>query len=456
MIKTLRKPTNLKEIISLSLPCMGEQFLIVLMNLLSTAIVGHLGSVQLTASSMVGTMLNWLQFVFTGLSVGATVVIARIYGAGDREGVRNCFYHCVSIAAALGFTLMFFLVTCSNFLTNLFYGGAAPELMQNIRLYFSYAMYSVPFISIFTVTNASVRGVGDNKMPLISSTFLNVLYVILAYLFIYGIPSLSIPAMGLKGAGIALISARFISCIFSFLYIYITKSPVIYTGSNEKSKFKGFSLTLTKRIFNIGLPSCAEQFIFQAGFVIMQSLLIPYGTTLQSGYSIASNINGLVCTVSNGISTALTTLISQYLARRDFSGTKEILHTTKFLTAAFFIPYIIIMFGVSQLLTGVYTNEPEVISSAKLFSGCLSLMQLPLIYSTILGAILRGAGDAKYIAVTATVAMWLGRILVMYIFVRLNINGYAALVAAMAADFVTRAVMYHLRTNKEDWLYLKV
>ena len=439
------------ELLRAAAPCIGEQLLVLMVNIISMAIIGHVGKNELTAVSMVNQLVNWLQFLFVGLSTGTTVVIARLWGVKDKNGVRHAFVESINLGLIIGVVLTSLTVIFSTFLVNLFFGGAEPEVLENLHIYFSYSMYGLPFMAILTITNASVRGTGDNRTPLISTLVLNASNIILSYSLIYGIPFLHIPSFGIHGAGIGITSARVISCVFVLLYVKLRKMPIL-----PRKYYFRFNKETISRVVNVGFPSSVEQLIFQGGFVILQSLLSPFGAAFQGGYQISGTVNGLAWAPANGVAVALTTLISQYISRKDYEGAKQLASCAKVLMLATGAVICVVMLTAAGPMSMMFSNEADVLSSAKIFIRVFGCLVLPLNYSIALAGVLRGAGDAKSSGVTCTFGMWLGRILMVWGLGKLTGNGYLAVGVGVAADFITRAFMYHFRVRKGNWLYIKV
>jgi Na+-driven multidrug efflux pump len=74
-----------REIFSLALPALGALAAEPLYLLADTAIVGHLGTPQLAALALAGTLLDALATFCNFLTYGVTAQVARRHGAGERE-----------------------------------------------------------------------------------------------------------------------------------------------------------------------------------------------------------------------------------------------------------------------------------------------------------------------------------------------------------------------------------
>lgn len=444
-------PSRVGPLTKIAMPCFVEQLLLVVVNVLSTMIVGQLGKAELSASSMSNQLVNWLQCAYVGLGSGATVVIGRMWGKGDREGAARGFMQSLKLTVLVSITVLILTVVFENAIVSLFFGGAEQAVIDNIHTYFFYCMIGMPATAIANVIGASLRGVGDNKTPLYTTAVLNVVNLVLSFLLIFGVPALGIPRMGIAGAGIAISSARVVSAVFIIVYIFIKKKPIL-PGRYEL----GFHGETVRRVTRVGIPSAVEQIVFQGGFVILQSLLIGFGTVFQAGYQIGANLNNIICAPSMAMGVACTALISQTLGKRDWEGAKEYVKAANFIIYTVFIGISILMFLAAPMFSRMYSSDPEVIAEGTFFARMFALMALPIGVMQSMAGVLRGAGDAKYIAVTNVVGLWLMRVCLVWLLSIWTGNGHLAVVIGCGSDFLWRAISYALRVRKGNWLHIRV
>ncbi len=444
-------PPRVGALTKIAMPCFVEQLLLVVVNVLSTMIVGQLGKAELSASSMSNQLVNWLQCAYVGLGAGATVVIGRMWGTGDKEGAARGFMQSLKLTIAVSLGVLLLTVVFEGAIVSLFFGGAEQAVLDNIHTYFFFCMIGMPATAVANVIGASLRGVGDNKTPLYTTAVLNVVNLILSFLLIFGVPSLGIPKMGIAGAGIAISSARVVSAVFIVIYVIVKKKPIL----PKRYEF-GFHKETIKRVTNVGVPSAVEQIVFQGGFVILQTLLIGFGTEFQAGYQIGANLNNIICAPSAAMGVACTALISQTLGKRDWEGAKAYVKAANFIIYTVFTGISVLMFFCAPLFASMYSTDPAVIGEGTFFARMFALMALPIGLMQAMSGILRGAGDAKYIAVTNVIGLWGMRVFGVWLISVLTGNGYLAVVLGCGSDFLWRAISYALRVRRGNWLHIRV
>ena len=240
-------PSRVGPLTKIAMPCFVEQLLLVVVNVLSTMIVGQLGKAELSASSMSNQLVNWLQCAYVGLGSGATVVIGRMWGKGDREGAARGFMQSLKLTVLVSITVLILTVVFENAIVSLFFGGAEQAVIDNIHTYFFYCMIGMPATAIANVIGASLRGVGDNKTPLYTTAVLNVVNLVLSFLLIFGVPALGIPRMGIAGAAIATVAGQIVAAF------------VVMKRGFRRSPAKRLYPKLAGEIFRLGLPNILMQ-----------------------------------------------------------------------------------------------------------------------------------------------------------------------------------------------------
>ena len=446
----MKIPVRTVKLIKIAIPCFVEQLLASIVGIISAMIVGHLGKVELTAANMTNNVVNWLQCVYTGLAVGSTIVIGRMWGSNDREGVKQTFTHSLILNTALGILIMLVLIVFQEQVMELFFGGADAEVKEKMRIYFRLCMIGMPATAVSNIICACLRGVGDNKTAAYNTTLVNIFNLCLAYPLIYGIPALGVPAYGIMGAGIAILAARYLTMLVIIIYVIAVHKPVIpdkFSLRIDKSVFK--------RVVHVGIPSATEQFIFNGGFVILQTVLINFGTVFQAGYQIGSNLNSLMCVPSNAMGVAITALTSQALGRKDRKEALENVKAARFLYVVIFSVMGVVMFLLSEPIVRLYTSDEEVIREGIFFIRIFTFESLAVGYFQSMVGVLRGAGDIKYILVSSTVALWVCRVGGTWLLSK-YIDPHIALVVGLSADFYLRAILYHIRVQKKKWLEIVV
>ncbi len=446
----LKPPKRTGILIQAVLPIFLQHLLAILVGVISTMIVGRLGKDELTASSMSNTVISWLQCVYTGVSTGSTIVIARLWGARDKESVRNIFLQSVYANLILSVGIAMVAKIWQEPILSLLFGGATESVMANMRIYFPLVMASMPAMAISGIIGACMRGIGDNKGILYISVLMNILNVLLSYLLIWGLEPLGVPAMGILGAGVATLLARYLSLGVYIVYLVFFGKEILPNSFRVRDT-KG----LFGKVMKIGVPSGIEHFLWQSGFVILQSMLLGFGTAFQAGYQIGSNVNGLLTVPSTSMEIALAAIVGQLLGREDIKGAKETVRAARYLYVVLFGIIVTTALIVAKPIAGLYTTEAETLPEAIFFIRAFAVFAIGIGYSGNMIGFLRGAGETKYLLISNATGLWVGRIFLTWLFLRW-FDPHIALVIGLSADFFGRAISNHIRVQQGKWLTKKL
>ena len=131
-----------------------DQFFILFINVLATAMVSSIGEAAIAAVSMVGIINGMVSLMFTSLASGGGIVVARAKGRADHEDIRHAIGEvtglCCMVAIAFGTLLYIF----AEPLVRTIYPDVEPMLITYAVQYMhlmaiSFIPYSI-FAAIFT------------------------------------------------------------------------------------------------------------------------------------------------------------------------------------------------------------------------------------------------------------------------------------------------------------------
>ena len=100
----LRSPYD-REIFTLALPALGALAAEPLYLLVDTAMVGHLGTEELAALAIAGTLIVGAFTLFNFLTYGTTAQVARMHGAGEEVAAGRIAAQALWLSTAIGLGL---------------------------------------------------------------------------------------------------------------------------------------------------------------------------------------------------------------------------------------------------------------------------------------------------------------------------------------------------------------
>lgn len=437
-----------RQVMRLAWPVVAEQLMQTLTQMIDMIMVGQLGASAVAAVGLANQPLNIAQGVFMGLGVGATALVARFIGAGDRRSAEDVAAQSVTIAAILSTIMAIVAFWLADGIV--VFMGAEPDV---VGLGTSYLRYIIPGLAVLMVNvamGAAVRGAGDTRTPMIANVIINVINTFGNWLLIYG--NLGFPAMGVNGAGLATTLSRIAGTAFLFVAMVTGRTPIRLFPS----KLLRFDTSLIKRIVNIGLPAAGERVLLSSALTLYVKIVAGLGTVAYAAHAISINVESLSFMPGFGFAVAATTMVGQNLgARRPDLAEKygwEALRIGVMVAAVGGL----VLFLFPAPLMRLYVDDPQIIHYGTITLRVMAFGQIPMIAGFIMAGALRGAGDTRAMLYLTGFCVWGIRLVSAYVFVNyLNLGLFGAWLA-MLFDQTVRGTVSTLRFKSGRWKEIAV
>ena len=436
-----------RQIWSLLIPLMIEQVLNSLMGTADTMMVSNAGSAAISAVSLVDSINILLINVFAAMATGGTIICAQYLGRRDREEAvetgRQLLLTVFTIATAV--TLVCALLRGP--LLRLIFGRVEAEVMENAKVYLLITALSYPFIAMYNAGAALFRVDGNSRLPMLISVVCNLINIVGNAVLIFGLH------MGVVGAALATLISRVLSAV---AVLYFLRQPrqtiVIRDYFKIRPKFP--------RILNIlavGIPTGIENGMFQFGKLVIQSSVSTLGTTAIAAQAMTNMLEQVNSDAPIGIGLGMMTIVGQCMgAGRVEEARRNIKRLTLYGEVAVMALCALIALVVRPV-TVVGGMEKEAADMAVWMTRIICVYK-PLVWtlSFIPAYGMRAAGDVRFSMMTATCTMWLCRVVVAVVLIRVFHFGPIGVWIGMFADWTVRAVIFSLRFRSGRWAEKRV
>jgi len=372
-----------KQLLLFFFPLLFGTFFQMLYNTTDTIIVGRfVGTVALSAIGGAAAMIvNVVVGAFTGLSSGATVIIAQFYGAKDHGKVSKAVHTAIAISLLLGV-----IFTVAGFLTSgaMLKGMNTPEeSYAQSKIYLQiYFLGMVPNL-LYNTGAGILRAIGDSKRPLyylIISTLAN---IVLDLLFVTAFH------MGVAGAALATILCQLLSAVLVMQCLLRTKES--YGVRIRKIRiYQGYP----SRILKIGIPAMIQSLAYSITNVILQVAVNGYGTSYIAGWAACSKADQLFWMTSNSFGIAVTTFISQNYGAGKMARVKKCIKQSLIIDTIITISLSLFLWFASRLLLSLFTTDAEVVDLGFMMMHFFIPCYATFICVEIFSDVLRGLGDS--------------------------------------------------------------
>ena len=166
-----------------------------------------------------GPLINLLVNLFMGLSVGANVVVAQCFGAGNYKDTRDAVHTSVLLSLISGvFVGLFGFFLAGTFLSAM---NTPDEVLPLATAYMRIYFLGMPANMLYNFGAAILRAVGDTRRPLTYLTIAGAVNVALNLFFVI------VLGMGVSGVALATIISQIISAVLVLLCLeavnYVTR-----------------------------------------------------------------------------------------------------------------------------------------------------------------------------------------------------------------------------------------
>ena len=338
------------KIVVFAVPLILSGILQLLFNAADIIVVGRFaGSESLAAVGSTSALINLLVNVFIGLSVGANVMVARFYGAGQQRDLEETVHTAMVMAAVGGAFLVLVGVVLADPLLTLM--GTPDDVLPLSALYMKIFFVGMPVNLIYNFGSAILRAVGDTKRPLYFLLMAGIINVVLNLFFVIAL------SMGVAGVALATVISQ---CVSAFLIVRC----LMKTDAGYRLELRKLRVVKNKArsIVKIGLPAGLQGAIFSVSNVLIQSSVNSFGAVAMAGNTAGSNVEGFVYTSMNAVHQTAVSFTGQNLGGRKFDRIRKIILECVILVTliGLFMGNGVVLFG-HQIL-GVYSSDEEVIA----------------------------------------------------------------------------------------------
>ncbi len=433
----------LGALLVLSWPAVLEQVVLMFGGLFVTAILGHVGSAELAAAGFVNMIIAFLQTSFAGLATGTTVIVARLFGAGQERTARSALFQSLLLALALSAAVTGLALAFSGPIAGAFFSANSADAAALAPAYLRIVLLSLPFLVLDLTIAAAMRGAGDTLSPMLVSGVGMVLNVVLCVTLV--------PALGIVGAGIALSASRTATALLRVVLMFALRARMYLGGERYR-----IDAPLMGRILRQGLPAFLEQAVMQGGFLAMSGLLVGLGTAEYASWQVGVNMNSMAFMPIFGLAIATTTYVGQALGdgRLDDAGDGARESVRLAIVVISLLGILAAVFA--EPIARIFTDDPAVLRSGVQLIRFFAVLEPLLGIMNISASTLRAGGDIWYVMATAVIGLWVFRVCLSFVLIRFGGFGLYGVMVGTACDFVARATLYGLRVRKGRWKHRKV
>jgi MATE family multidrug resistance protein len=365
--------------------------------LADTMMVGRLGTTQLAAVGLGGSIV-WTFFAFfNGLISSANTFVSQDYGAKRYSGIGKTVWHYIYIATG-SYIALIVLVPVSGLAFKLI--GPSAQVAEYGGVYTSIRLYSGIGVFVSFSLAGFFRGIGNTKTPMWIAIFANIFNIAANYLLIFG--KLGLPRLEVTGAALA----TFISSIFSAVLYLIFSLSRKYDRLYFVRAFYRLEFALIRRLLRVGLPMGVQFFLDHASFSVFIAFIARMGDAPLAASNAAITLMSTSFMPLVGISIATTTLVGQFIGAEELDNARKSGYTAIKMGTLYAALIASNYFLFPKFLVSIISKEPEVIDLGAKILMLAGVFQLSDGFGICSNGALRGAGDTRFVMVIGLSYAW--------------------------------------------------
>ena len=429
-----------KRIVLFAIPLFWGHLFQQFYNTADTLIVGNfLGSNALAAVSSSGSLILLLVGLFNGVSIGASVIIGKYFGAGNMKELRRAIHTTIGFGLCCGVAVTLIGQIAAPQILRLM--GTPEEVLVNSLVYFRiYFLGALGFV-MYNFFMGILQALGDSKHPLIYLIISSVTNIILDLILIAGF------RFGVGAAALA-------TTISQFLSAFLCLRQLMHNPEEIRVSLKEVRLDhkMVPQIISNGLPTGIQNSIISVANVFVQSNINKFGALAVAGCGSYSKIEGFGFLPVTCFSLAMTTFISQNLGAKQYDRAKKgaIFGIVCSVTLAELIGFLV--YTTAPTLLALFGDSEEAVAFGVTQARTISLFYCLLSYSHCMAGILRGAGRSTVPMVVMMVCWCLIR--VSYITIATRFIPVINMVFwAYPITWTLSSIIFTIYYLKSDWIH---
>ncbi len=426
----------------LAYPVIIGQLGIILMGVVDSIMVGHLGSIPLAAASLGNSLIFLILIIGIGSSIVVSPLVAILVGGKRFSECGVYFRQSLLVNIVLSLLMVGIILIGVNFIKFL---EQPPEVSKLAIVYMTIVGFSAIPLMLFQTYKQFIEGLSIMKPAMIISLLANIINAIVNWVLIFG--KFGFPELGLAGAAWATLLSRV------FMVIVI----MIYVMRNNKFKqydvtfhFRGINIPVIKKLLSLGLPS-GFQYFFEVGAFTFAVIMIGWiGANELAAHQIAINLASISFMAALGISQAASIRVGNAMGEQNILNVRKAGFIAIALGAGIMSLSGLTFILLNNFLPTLYINDEAVISIASRLLIIAALFQLSDGTQAVGIGVLRGLTDVKGPTIITFIAYWIISLPVAY-FLAFNFKlGVDGVWIGLLIGLTVSAILLTLRFNHKS------
>ena len=384
----------------IALPIAAQSLITIGVNIMDTIMVGDLGEVALSATSLANQFINIFHICCMGLGMGASVLTARFWGMKDLVSLRKTITIMLRICIALATAFALVTAVAPEFVMGIY--SPEADIIEAGARYFNWSVASYWLLGMSLTMTIVLRSVGQAWLPLLTSIIAFFVNIGANYIFIFG--KFGAPEMGVAGAALGTLIARAFEFIMIDGYVFFVDKKIGYRIRDLLGKCSD----MLREYLRVSIPVLVSDTLLGLGNSAVAIVMGHIGSSFVSANAITTVTQQLSTVFISGISQSSCMVIGHTLGEGDVQRAKTEGNTFLLLGTAIGVLAGGFIMLISPLIISFYNITPETKAIAQELMLAIGLIVVFQSMNSILTkGVMRGGGDTKFLMVADILFLWI-------------------------------------------------
>ncbi|MBR1760002.1 MAG: MATE family efflux transporter [Schwartzia sp.] len=335
-----------KKLLMFALPLLGASLVQQLYTTVDILFVSNFLGAEASAAVgasvfLTGALINF----FTGVSIGAGVVIAQAFGRKNDVQLGKSIHTSMALGLIGGVLLTVLgVLFAAAFLRAV---DTPASIFQDAYDYVQVFFLGLTFMLVFNMAAGVMRALGNSQTPLLIQLVCGIIHIATNYLFILYMDN------GVLAVAWSSVLSQVLSAALSVRYLL----------QNGVVRLKKLAVDgpLTKEIIRIGLPAGLQGVVVSLSNVFVQYFINGFGVTAIAAFTAYFRIELLFYMPLCALGQAMMTFTGQNVGARLYGRVKSGLKTTLVFGVAYSLALAAVLLYFGRETFGIFYSEPAVI-----------------------------------------------------------------------------------------------
>jgi MATE family multidrug resistance protein len=401
-VQTEQRPSGalgaLRHVIALSAPVITTDLGLVVMGVVDTIVVGHIGPEAIGAVGLGNILFITVAMFGMGLLLGLDTVVSRAFGAGRLDECYRWLGHGVILVfiAMVPLTLLVFLLA-----RLLPFWGLEPEVLALVVPYVEVSAWAVPALMLFSGLRRFLLAIGVVRAIAVVVILGNVLNLALANALVLGFGP--IPALGTVGSAWATLISRIYltACLALIVWLHARSAGI------RRSVLHRIEAARLKMLVGLGGPAGIQATLEVGVFATATAFVAMLDVASLSAHQIVLQIATLTFVVALGMGSAGGVLVGQSIGAGEPQRARSV-GSVSIASGVFCMAMGALVFlTLPRPIVGVFSDDAAVIDVGSRLLAVAAAFQLFDALQASSTGVLRGLGDTRTPMLGNIVGHWL-------------------------------------------------